>query len=408
MRRVQPRAVSIELRRRHNHALVVASRAGVRLTLLWLAGADLRLTLLAVPPVLPQIHADLQLEEKGVAALSGLPVLLLGIAAVPGSMLIVRIGARRALLCGLWLIGISSALRGVGPSVPMLFGMTLLMGAGISVSQPTFPAMVRQWFPRAVARATGFWSNGLLVGELLAAALTLPLVLPLVGSWEAAFVFWAIPVLITAILLAVLTPHEPPPSDEPRPSGMPDWRNNRMWRIGIFQSAASMIYVGANTFIPDYLHATNQADLVGLALASLNGMQVPASFVIGLVPLRLLARRSTSYLVAAAILLALVVVLILPGIPLILAAGVFGFCAAFVLVLAFALPALLAGHGEVVRMSAGTFAISYTTAFLTTLITGAVWDASQIEASAFLPALIGAVIVVVLGPALTSAAASAE
>jgi hypothetical protein len=43
-----------------------------RLGLLWLAGIDMRLTLLAVPPVLPLIHQDLQLDEKGVAALSGL------------------------------------------------------------------------------------------------------------------------------------------------------------------------------------------------------------------------------------------------------------------------------------------------------------------------------------------------
>jgi len=71
---------------------------------MWLAGNDLRLTLLAVPPVLPLIHADLHLDEKGVAALSGLPVLLLGIAAVPGSLLIARIGPRRALISGLCLI----------------------------------------------------------------------------------------------------------------------------------------------------------------------------------------------------------------------------------------------------------------------------------------------------------------
>jgi CP family cyanate transporter-like MFS transporter len=384
---------------------VVASVARPRLALLWLAGIDLRLTLLAVPPVLPLIHADLRLDEKGVAALSGLPLLLLGAAAVPGSLLIARLGPRRALLCGLWLIGISSALRGVGPSVPMLFGMTLLMGAGISVSQPTFPALVRQWFPRTVTRATGFWSNGLLIGELLAAALTLPVVLPLVGSWEATFVFWSIPVLITAALVGVLTPHEPAPRGLPRPQGMPDWSDRRMWRLGLFQSAASMIYFGANTFIPDYLHATNQADLVGLALASLNGMQVPASAVIGFVPMRVLARRSTSYLVAAAILAALVIVVTVPGLPLVAAAGVFGFCAAYVLVMSFALPALLAAPGEVARLSAGTFAISYTTAFVLTLSAGAVWDASHVEASAFLPALVGAAIVVVLGPALTAAAA---
>src|SRR5438132_4905867 len=101
-------------------------RAWWWLGLLWLAGSDMRLTLLAVPPVLPLIHRDLQLDEKGVAALSGLPVLLLGAAAVPGSLLIARIGPRRALILGLCVIGISSALRGLGPSVPVLFGMTLL------------------------------------------------------------------------------------------------------------------------------------------------------------------------------------------------------------------------------------------------------------------------------------------
>src|SRR6059058_4811620 len=109
--------------------------------LLWLSGMDLRLTLLAVPPVLPLIHADLQLDEKGVAALSGLPVLLLGLGAVPGSLLIARVGPRRALIFGLSMIGVASALRGLGPSVPVLFAMTFCMGLAISISQPTLPAL---------------------------------------------------------------------------------------------------------------------------------------------------------------------------------------------------------------------------------------------------------------------------
>jgi CP family cyanate transporter-like MFS transporter len=373
---------------------------------MWLAGADLRLTLLAVPPVLPIIHADLHLDEKGVAALSGLPVLLFGLAAVPGSLLIARIGPRRALISGLCLIGVSSALRGVGPSTPMLFAMTLCMAMGISVCQPTLAALVRHWFSqtREIARATGVWSNGLLVGELLSASLTLPLILPLVGSWEASFVVWSVPVLVTAGLVAIGTPHVHDPSGAPRPSGMPDLRSGRLWQLGILQSSASMVYFGANTFIPDYLHATNQADLVGLALASLNGAQVPASAVIGLVPLRILARPATSYGVAAATVAALLVVLTLPGLPLVVAAGVLGFCAAYVLVLSFALPALMAAPQDVARLSAGVFAISYSTAFLTTLVTGAVWDATGIEASAFLPALIGSVIVAFFGPKLVAAA----
>src|SRR5437588_5656702 len=60
--------------------LALPSRiSAARLALLSLAGADLRMTLLAIPPLLPVIHAQLGLDEKGVAAPSTLPVLLLGI-----------------------------------------------------------------------------------------------------------------------------------------------------------------------------------------------------------------------------------------------------------------------------------------------------------------------------------------
>ncbi|HLZ28667.1 MAG TPA: MFS transporter [Chloroflexota bacterium] len=378
-----------------------------RLGLLWLAGMDMRLTLLAVPPVLPIIHQELQLEEKGVAALSGLPVLLFGLMAIPGALLIARIGARRALLAGIVLIGVSSALRGVGSSSVVLFAMTFCMGIGIAISQPTFSALVGQWFPHSVARATGCWSNGLLVGELLSASLTLPLVLPLVGSWEVTFAFWSAPVLLSAVLLAVGTPHLASEALTWRRGGLPNWREGRLWQLGVLQSSASLIYFGANTFIPDYLHATNQAGLVGPALAALNGGQVPASAVIALVPLRVLARRSTSIAVGVAIVVALAAVIGLPGTPTVVAAGVFGFCAAYILVLSFALPALLVGAADVPRLSAGMFAISYTLAFLVTLVAGALWDATHLAASAFLPVLASTAVVTLLGPRLCGLAQSA-
>jgi CP family cyanate transporter-like MFS transporter len=339
-----------------------------------------------------------------VAALSGLPVLLFGLAAVPGSMLIARLGARRTLLVGLWVIGITSALRGVGPSIPMLFGMTALMGAGIAVCQPTMSALVGQWFPQAVPRATGFWSNGLLVGELLAAALTLPLVLPLVGSWEATFVFWSVPVLISALLVVLTTRHEPHAARFYHGASIPDWRIGRLWQLGILQAAASLVYFGGNTFIPDYVHATGQPELLGPALTALNGGQVPASIVIGLVPLRVLARPATSILVAGLVLGALIVLVTLPGVPFVVAAAVLGFCAAYILVLSFALPALLAKPSDVARWSSGAFAISYTTTFVVTLLAGAAWDATHVAASAFLPVLAASAIVVSFAPRLVSAA----
>src|SRR5438552_6899063 len=115
--------------------------------MLWLGGIDLRLTMLAVPPLIPLIHRELHLDEKAVGALVSGPVLLLAIAAVPGSLLIAKLGIRGALVTGLGAIALFGALRGFGPSAPVLFSATFLMGVGVAVTQPAFPALVREWFP---------------------------------------------------------------------------------------------------------------------------------------------------------------------------------------------------------------------------------------------------------------------
>ncbi|MBV8602435.1 MAG: MFS transporter, partial [Candidatus Eremiobacteraeota bacterium] len=116
-------------------------RYWLHLGLLWLVGIDVRLTLLAVPPVLPLIHRDLALNEKAVGALTAMPVLLLGVAAIGGSLLIARIGARRAVCVGLLLVAFAGALRGVGPHLSILFLMTFVMGLGIAICQPAAPTL---------------------------------------------------------------------------------------------------------------------------------------------------------------------------------------------------------------------------------------------------------------------------
>ena len=81
-------------------------------SLLWLAGAGLRLTILAVPPVITPIQHDLGLSGTEVGILSGLPVILFGIAALPGSLLIARFGPLPTLVAGLLVAGVASGLRG--------------------------------------------------------------------------------------------------------------------------------------------------------------------------------------------------------------------------------------------------------------------------------------------------------
>ena len=72
------------------------SRGGLLklLSLLFLAGVAMRMTILAMPPVIPLVHDELRMSETQVGLLVGLPLALFAIAAIPGSMLIARIGTK--------------------------------------------------------------------------------------------------------------------------------------------------------------------------------------------------------------------------------------------------------------------------------------------------------------------------
>ncbi len=363
-----------------------ASRSSLLgLPALWLAGADLRLTVLAVPPVLPLIHRQFALSEHAIGALSGLPVLLFGVAAIPGSLLIARIGARRTVIAGLLLVAAMSAARGIGPSVPMLFATTFLMAAGVAVVQPALPALVGEWFAQRPGFATAVYANGLLIGEALPAALTIPLVLPLVaGSWPASLAVWSVPVAATALLMAFCPPEATRSAAMPPSRWWPDWRSPEMWRLGLMQGGTGGLYFASNAFIPDYLHAIGRPDLVTACLAALNLGQLPASLALLFWARRLGGNKAV--LVAMQMLGLLGIAAFLAAQPWLatLGAGVIGFCCAFTLIATLALPPQLAPADDVHRLSAGMFAIGYSLSCVIPLLGGACWDVTGIPASAFL------------------------
>jgi len=369
------------------------------LGLLWLGGFDLRVTLLAVPPVLPAIHRDLGLDETTISVLTGLPTLLLAVAAVPGSLLIARLGARRALLTGLLAIGLGSALRGVGPSLGVLFAMTLVMGAGVAVSQPVFPTLVREWLPFHVALATAVYSNGLLFGELVPASITGPWLAPLLrGSWPLTFVAWSVPVFLAALLMLFSTPHVPPRPGASR-RWWPEFRSLQLWQVGLVMGLGSAAYFGTNTFIPDFVHATGRAGLKDAALTALNASQLLASFLCLAFPDRLVGHRWPFVLAGAMVAAAGAGIALTPGAWVVGWAGVIGFATALALVLTLALPPLLAAPEDVPRFSAGIFLIIYGTAFLGPVAGGTAWDSSHVPAAAFAVLALGGAAMAVLAAA---------
>src|SRR5881275_771622 len=180
--------------------------------LLWLAGIGLRITILAVPPVIPLIRPDLGMSETQVGILTGLPLVLFACTAVLGSLLIARFGALATLIAGLFATAGGSALRGAAPDIWLLYGATVVTGVGVAIMQPSLPPLVRAWLPTRIGFGTAVFTNGLLVGEILPVAVTIPLLLPLIGnSWRESFVIWAIPVALIGLVIMMAAPRSTAP-----------------------------------------------------------------------------------------------------------------------------------------------------------------------------------------------------
>jgi MFS transporter, CP family, cyanate transporter len=355
------------------------------IALLWIAGIGLRLTVLALPPVIPLLEVDLGLTGTQIGVLSGLPMFLFAAAALPGSLLIARFGALTAVIVGLLLAGVAGSLRGAVADIAWLYITTILMGAGVAFMQPALAALARAWAPHRIGFATAVYTNGLLVGETLPVALTLPLVLPLVdGSWRVSFVVWGVPMIGFAAAMLLAPRAKAVPGAAPR-RWWPDWGDSLIWRLGLILSSVNSVYFNANAFIPSYLTSAGRADLVGPALTALNFAQLPASFLLLGVAQRLERRAWPLIVLGIAMLVALAGIAMTASGWTVAFAAALGFFGAATLALGLTLPAVLSAPEDVARTSAAMFTVSYAVAMLFSVLSGAAWDLAGDPRWAFLP-----------------------
>jgi CP family cyanate transporter-like MFS transporter len=382
----------------------------VTLLLLWLVGVNLRTVILGVPPTLPALHRALSLSYSAAGLLTSLPVLLMAAGAIPGAYLVSRVGARRAVAVGLALVALGAALRGAFPSPALLFAFTVVFALGIAVAQPALPSLAQAWFPTRIGRAIAIYSNGLLVGEVIAASITLPLLLVPFG-WQFALAVWAVPAAIVLALWLIITPA----SEAAMPTAgawLPDWRSGRMLRVGLLMGGASLVYFGMNSWVPDTLDARHAHALIPLTLGALNAMQLPVSLWLALRGDAMLGRRWPYVLAGVGSLVGVAGYALAPAGSAPIWAGLAGAAASLAFILNLGLPALFS-PSEVARTSGLMFAIGYGAAFFGPALGGFAWDWTGQFRFALLPMLVGAFAMLAFGATLpemsvSPAARSAE
>ena len=365
--------------------------------LLWLVGVNLRTVILGVPPTLPALHQALRLSYSVAGLLTSLPVFLMAAGAIPGAYLVSRVGARRAVAVGLILVAVGAGLRGAFPSTLMLFAWTVVLALGIAVAQPAMPSLAQVWFPTRIGRAIAIYSNGLLVGEVIAASITLPLLLAPFG-WQVALAAWAVPAAIVLAFWLIVTPASEG-AGATAGAWLPDWRSGRMLRVGLLMGGASLVYFGMNSWIPDTLDARHAHALIPLTLGALNAMQLPVSFWLTWRGDRMLGRRWPYVVAGTGSVLAVAGYTLAPASTAPLWAGMAGATSSLAFILNLGLPALFS-PSEVARTSGFMFTVGYGAAFFGPALGGFAWDWSGQFRLALLPMLAGALAMLVFGASL--------
>ncbi|MAO15139.1 MULTISPECIES: MFS transporter [unclassified Marinobacter] len=342
--------------------------------LLWLAGVYLRIPVLVAPPLAPFISDELALTQALTGALTTLPILMLAIGAMPGSLAISRIGPRNTLAMAMVIMVIGSAGRGLVPDTFTLMLASAVMGLGVAMMQPALPALLPRWLaPHHLAIGSAIYMNGMLMGEFIGAGITLPVLMPLLdNSWRATLLAWSLPALLVAAALFL------PKRDLARPvrrsAWLPDWKNPLTLRIGLLLGLSGSMFFGLNAYMGNLLAQQGHFEKLADALFWYNFAQVVASLLMLKMARFWVGKRSMIILMAVLSIVGTGGTIVLEGWPAIFSATLMSFVAGILLILLVALPPLLVRSEETGRLSAGTFLVGYTLAFSVPMIGGLIAD----------------------------------
>ncbi|MEA2671248.1 MAG: transporter, family, cyanate transporter [Chloroflexota bacterium] len=368
---------------------------GGALTLLiaWWVGFNLRAVLLGVPPVLDRVQHDLGLSYTAAGLLTSLPILVLGVAALPGAALVRRLGGHRTVALGLLAVAAGTPLRAAGGVLPLYAG-TVLLALGISVAQPGLPLVLQARFPAVVQRASTTVSCGLITGELVAASITVPVLAPLTGGgWRGSFLAWTAPAVLAAGAWLLVGADRPPGRAGPG-SGPTARRSARLWWASTIFAAQSLTYFSANTWIPTSVAGGPDSRSATVALIVLNGVQLPVA--LALITTRRAFVRSRGFYVAAGALAAAGVLGWLvaadAAVPLWTALIGAGVSMTFAALLAY--PPSVEAPADVAGFTAVMLTAGYCAAFTGPLLGGAVLDLVHWRRAPFLPIAVATAVMV--------------
>lgn len=164
-----------------------------------LVGLNLRPFMTSIGPVTNSIRTGTGLSLQGIALLTLVPMLLMGIIAFVGPAIQSALGERKAILTALAIICLGCALRFISPNGGFLILTAAIIGFGVAIVQASFPSMIKREFADHLGPMMGLYS-AMLMGGGAVGALIAPLITGMTGNWKIGLSVFSVPAMAAFVL----------------------------------------------------------------------------------------------------------------------------------------------------------------------------------------------------------------
>jgi cyanate permease len=159
---------------------------------LWLLYTAFGLTATSIAPLVLPIEEDLGISHAAMGSVMGAWQLVYIFAAMPGGVLLDRLGGQRALFIGGMIIALSAFGRAAADDYLLLLLAVGLFGIGgplISSGAPKVVSLLFTGSDRGLAM--GIYMTGPAIGGVVSLTLTHSVLLPTFGTWRGVMLLWA-------------------------------------------------------------------------------------------------------------------------------------------------------------------------------------------------------------------------
>jgi CP family cyanate transporter-like MFS transporter len=339
------------------------------------AGFSMRMQVLAIGPLLPLLRADLDIPFAIGGLLVTVPVLCMGIVAVPAPRVAARFGATRVISASLATVALIGIARALMPDALAIVVLTIPIGVAIGLGGALLPVVAKEragWIPML---ATGTYVTGFVAGSAISSGLAVPIAEAL-GSWRAPLVVFGLIAGASGVGWWLGMRGGAPSTSSARPRPPLPWRRPVAWLLVAVFASQSMLFFGLSTWLPSTyvetgLDTATAGSLVGLLIA----VGLPATIVLSLVGDRLGSRRSWLVGASALTLIAIVGIGVAPE-PAALWAILAGIGLGLLFPLALALPLDVSNHpGETAGYVGLMLGVGYLLSGAAPVVLGALRDA---------------------------------